>query len=137
MNRDKIRKWFLAIVALAFFIGLAFLPKHCSCNRKTESVTTITDTVWVTKHDTVVKKVKLTSYKIIPAIGPEYVPGDNVDTCTARFNKLKDKFSAQRTYADTLKFDELGIKGSVVLIDTIWKNDFKGKREESIHSFTN
>lgn len=123
------KKRFFGVIAVAFFIGLAFLPKDCTCDRKTDTVETKTDTIWRTVHDTVIKKIKLTSYKIIPAIGPEFIPGDNVDTCTIRFNKLKDKFSVQRTYADTLKFPQLGIEGDIVVIDTIWKNDFKGKRK--------
>ena len=56
--------------------------------------------------------------------GPEYTPGENIDTCRARFNYLLKQHTARRTYKDTIKLDSLG---TITVIDTVWLNKL-GKR---------
>jgi len=54
--------------------------------------------------------------------GPEYTPGEHIDTCTARFNYLLKQHSAIRTYKDTIALDSLG---TITVIDTVWLNKLK------------
>jgi hypothetical protein len=80
------------------------------------------DTIWKHTHDTIIKKVKVVKVEYIKPEGPEYTPGEHIDTCAARFNYLLKQHSAIRTYKDTIALDSLG---TITVIDTVWLNKLK------------
>ena len=119
----KINFTYIVIAVLAVII---LLQRSCNNNVVTEgSVTTKYDTIWKVKHDTIIKEVAVThvGHKNPPK-GPEYTPGENIDTCRARFNHLLKQHTLQRVYTDTIKLDTLG---TITVIDTVWLNKL-GKR---------
>lgn len=119
----KINFTYIVIAALA---GIILLQRACNHNVVTEgSVTTEYDTIWKVTHDTLIKEVPV--IRIVhrdPPKGPQYTPGEHIDTCRARFNYLLKQHTLQRVYTDTIKLDSLG---TVTVIDTVWLNKL-GKR---------
>lgn len=113
-------------IVIAVLAAIILLQRACNHNVVTEgSVTTEYDTIWKVKHDTLIKEVPV--IRIVhrdPPKGPEYTPGEHIDTCRARFNYLLKQHSLQRVYTDTIKLDTLG---TITVIDTVWLNKL-GKR---------
>lgn len=132
MKKETIRKYFTYAIIIILLLLLFFTPRGIKdvITGKDEVTTTVrTDTVWTEVHDTINKEVKVVSYKYIAVKGEQYTPGDNLDTCAKRFEKLVKDYSMQTTYLDTIKLDTLGIKGTLTVKDLIWKNRFEGKRQ--------
>jgi len=119
----KINFTYIVIAALA---GIILLQRACNNKVVTEpSVATKYDTIWKVTHDTLIKEVPV--IRIVhrdPPKGPQYTPGEHIDTCKARFNYLLKQHTLQRVYTDTIKLDSLG---TVTVIDTVWLNKL-GKR---------
>lgn len=119
----KINFTYIVIAALA---GIILLQRACTNKVVTEgSVTTEYDTIWKVTHDTLIKEVPV--IRIVhrdPPKGPQYTPGEHIDTCRARFNYLLKQHTLQRVYTDTIKLDSLG---TITVIDTVWLNKL-GKR---------
>jgi hypothetical protein len=117
----KINFTYIVIAALA---GIILLQRACNNKVVTEpSVATKYDTIWKVTHDTLIKEVPV--IHIVhrdPPKGPQYTPGEHIDTCTARFNYLLKQHSAIRTYKDTIALDSLG---TITVIDTVWLNKLK------------
>lgn len=94
-----------------------------SCNGKYVSkdpvVITKTDTIWKETHDTIVKEVQVVKREYIKPKEPQYTPGENIDTCRARFSYLLKQHIARTTYKDTIMLDSLG---TITVIDTVWLN---------------
>ena len=84
-----------------------------------------TDTVWKIKHDTVLKKVIVIKKEFVKPEGPEYEPGNNIDTCSVKFAELLHKYSIRTVYSDTIKIDSIG---TIVVKDTVWLNKLHGDR---------
>ena len=114
---------YIIIVCLVFIILL-----QNSCNDKIINKNTVnvkTDTIWKIKHDTVLKKVIVIKKEFIKPEGPEYEPGNNIDTCSVRFAELLHKYSIKTVYSDTIKIDSIG---TIVVKDTVWLNKLHGDR---------
>ena len=94
-----------------------------SCNGKYVSedpvVITKTDTIWKETHDTIIKEVQVVKKEYIKPKEPQYTPGENIDTCRARFSYLLKQHIARTTYKDTIFLDSLG---TITVIDTVWLN---------------
>lgn len=120
------KKYYSAIIIL-ILVTIILLQR--SCNGKTivnaPTIETKIDTIWKTKHDTVINTVKQTKviHVAVPA-DPQFHPSDDIDTCKTRFNKLLTEYLTKRIYNDTLKLDSLG---TITLIDTVFMNKL-GKR---------
>ena len=126
INKEKIKKWFTAIIIIILAV-IIFLERSCQGNNviNTPIVITKMDTIWKTKHDTIIKNVKLTQVIHVPVpVDPKFHPSDNIDTCKTRFNKLLTEYLTKRVYKDTLKLDSLG---TIVINDTVFMNAL-GKR---------
>jgi hypothetical protein len=126
---DFIKKYIREIILIIVIIFLLFTPIDCFRKNKSIKIDTITDTIWKTKTDTVLKTVKEISYKYIYPKGEKYTPGEHIDTCKARFQYLYKQHSRLSIYSDTISFDSLGVKGTLTIKDTIWLNKFQGKRQ--------
>ena len=126
---DFIKKYIREIALVIVILFLIFGPIDCTRNGKHVEIKTVTDTIWKTKTDTVLKTVKEISYKYVYPKGKKYTPGEHIDTCKTRFQYLYKQHSRLTVYSDTLKFDSLGVKGTLTIKDTIWLNKFKGKRQ--------
>ena len=125
MKNNKIP--YIIIAALVIII---FLQRSCSGNSKTkDTVTTVIDTVWISKTDTILKIVPIKKIEYVYLKDPKYQPTTDIDTCTKRFAGLVKEFSMRRIYHDTIKMDSLGIKGNIRIIDTVWMNRMYGKRK--------
>jgi hypothetical protein len=113
-------------IIIAVLVVIIFLQRSCSSVSTTEEPTVITkyDTIWKETHDTITKKVNVVKIKYVKPEGPEYTPGEHIDTCRARFNYLLKQHSARITYKDTIALDSLG---TITVIDTVWLNKL-GKR---------
>ena len=113
-------------IVIAVLAAIILLQRACNHNVVTEgSVVTEYDTIWKVTHDTLIKEVPV--IRIVhrdPPKGPQYTPGEHIDTCRARFNHLLKQHTLQRVYTDTIKLDSLG---TVTVIDTVWLNKL-GKR---------
>jgi hypothetical protein len=111
-------------IIIAVLVVIIFLQRSCSSVSTTEEPTVITkyDTVWKKTHDTITKEVKVVKIQYIKPDGPEYTPGEHIDTCRARFNYLLKQHIARRTYTDTIVLDSLG---TITVIDTVWLNKLK------------
>lgn len=129
-SKENIKKSFKYVV-IAFILFLIFIPKKCTCDKDIEEPIVITkiDTLWKEVHDTITKKVIVVSFKNVYPKGEEYQVSENIDSCNARFIKLAKKHTVLSIYEDTIKFDSLGIKGTLRIRDTVWLNKFKGKRQ--------
>jgi hypothetical protein len=113
-------------IIIAVLVVIIFLQRSCSSVSTTEEPTVITkyDTIWKKTHDTITKEVDVVKIQYVKPEGPEYTPGEHIDTCRARFNYLLKQHSARRTYKDTIALDSLG---TITVIDTVWLNKL-GKR---------
>lgn len=113
-------------IIIGILIAIIFLQRACSSVDSPQEpiVVTKTDTVWKETHDTVVKTVKEVDIKYVSPKAPEYTPGENIDTCRARFAYLLKQHSARRVYKDTIKLDSLG---TITVIDTVWLNKLKDR----------
>jgi len=113
-------------IIIAVLVVIIFLQRSCSSVSTTEEPTVITkyDTIWKKTHDTITKEVEVIKIEYVKPDGPEYTPGEHIDTCRARFNYLLKQHTARRTYKDTIKLDSLG---TITVIDTVWLNKL-GKR---------
>lgn len=111
-------------IIIAVLVAIIFLQRSCSSVSTTEqpSVVTKYDTVWKETHDTITKEVEVVKIQHVKPEGPEYTPGENIDTCRARFNYLLKQHTARRTYKDTIFLDSLG---TITVIDTVWLNKLK------------
>lgn len=123
MNKFK-KHSTLIIVGILLLIIL--LQRSCTGDVVVQEPTTVVkiDTVWKIKHDTVIKKIRVTDIKYVKPDGPEYTSGEHIDTCRARFNYLLKQHSARRVYKDTIKLDSLG---TITVIDTVWLNKLKNR----------
>jgi hypothetical protein len=122
MTNIKIDFKYLIIIALAAII---LVMRACDTTVEIPNepiVLTKYDTIWKHTHDTIIKKVGVVKVEYIKPEGPEYTPGEHIDTCTARFNYLLKQHSAIRTYKDTIALDSLG---TITVIDTVWLNKLK------------
>jgi len=118
-------KFDLKYIVIGVLVIIIFLQKGCSGKTISEPVViTKYDTIWKKTHDTVTKEVKVVKIKYVKPEGPQYTPGENIDTCRARFNYLLKQHIARRTYKDTIALDSLG---TITVIDTVWLNKL-GKR---------
>jgi hypothetical protein len=120
------RKFSFTYIIIAILFSIIMLQRACSFKKMDPTVEIKTDTIYKTIKDTVIKKVKVKDIVYVYPDGEEYKPGDNIDTCTIRFNKLLKEFSAKRTYVDTIKIDTIG---SITVYDTVWKNELSGNRK--------
>ncbi len=113
-------------IIIAVLVVIIFLQRSCSSVSTTEEPTVITkyDTVWKKTHDTITKEVEVIKIEYVKPDGPEYTPGEHIDTCRARFNYLLKQHIARRTYKDTIKLDSLG---TITIIDTVWLNKLKNR----------
>jgi hypothetical protein len=112
---------YIVIIILAAII---ILMRSCESTIVPKEPVVITkyDTIWKETHDTITKKVNVVKIKYVKPEGPEYTPGENIDTCRARFNYLLKQHSARITYKDTIALDSLG---TITVIDTVWLNKLK------------
>jgi hypothetical protein len=112
---------YIVIVVLAAII---ILMRSCESTIVPKEPVVITnyDTIWKETHDTITKKVNVVKIKYVKPEGPEYTPGEHIDTCRARFNYLLKQHSARITYKDTIALDSLG---TITVIDTVWLNKLK------------
>lgn len=118
-------KFDLKYIVIGVLVIIIFLQKGCSGKTISEPVViTKYDTIWKETHDTLTKEVKVVKIKYVKPEGPQYTPGENIDTCRARFNYLLKQHIARRTYKDTIALDSLG---TITVIDTVWLNKL-GKR---------
>jgi hypothetical protein len=113
-------------IVIIVLVAIIILMRSCESTffPKEPIVTTTYDTIWKTKHDTLVKTVKEVDIRYVTPEGPQYTPGENIDTCRARFTYLLKQHSARRVYKDTIKLDSLG---TITVIDTIWLNKLKDR----------
>ena len=113
-------------IIIAVLVAVIFLQRSCSSVSTSEEPTVVTtyDTIWKKTHDTITKEVEVVKIKYVKPDGPQYTPGENIDTCRARFNYLLKQHIARRTYKDTIALDSLG---TITVIDTVWLNKL-GKR---------
>ena len=113
-------------IIIAVLVVIIFLQRSCSSVSTTEEPTVITkyDTIWKKTHDTITKEVEVVKIQYVKPEGPEYTPGEHIDTCRARFNYLLKQHTARRTYKDTIKLDSLG---TITIIDTVWLNKLKNR----------
>lgn len=113
-------KPFFTIIIVVLLILIIVLQRSCNNKINNQSETTVKiDTVYKHISDTIVKTVAVKTTVYVKPEGPEYTPGENIDTCQARFNYLLKKHATRRVYQDTLKIDSLG---TITVIDTIWLN---------------
>ena len=112
---------YIVIIILAAII---ILMRSCESTIVPKEPVVITkyDTIWKETHDTITKKVNVVKIKYVKPEGPEYTPGEHIDTCRARFNYLLKQHSARITYKDTIALDSLG---TITVIDTVWLNKLK------------
>lgn len=108
-------------IIIAVLVVIIFLQRSCSSVSTTEEPTVVTkyDTIWKKTHDTITKEVEVVKIEYVKPEGPEYTPGEHIDTCRARFNYLLKQHTVRRTYKDTIKLDSLG---TITVIDTVWLN---------------
>jgi len=115
--KSKINFTYIIIAVLVIII---LLQRGCSGKTISEPiVVTKYDTVWKETHDTITKEVEVVKIQYVKPEGPQYTPGEHIDTCRARFNYLLKQHTARRTYKDTIKLDSLG---TITVIDTVWLN---------------
>jgi len=118
-------KFDLKYIVIGVLIIVILLQRGCSGKTISEPiVVTKYDTIWKETHDTITKEVGLVRVEYIKPKDPQYTPGENIDTCRARFNYLLKQHIARRTYKDTIALDSLG---TITVIDTVWLNKL-GKR---------
>jgi hypothetical protein len=113
-------------VVIVVLVAIIILMRSCESTfiPKEPVVITKYDTIWKETHDTITKEVEVVKIKYVKPEGPQYTPGENIDTCRARFNYLLKQHIARRTYKDTIALDSLG---TITVIDTVWLNKL-GKR---------
>ncbi len=114
------------LIIVGILLLIILLQRSCTGDVVVQEPTTVVkiDTVWKIKHDTVIKKIRVTDIKYVKPDGPEYTSGEHIDTCRARFNYLLKQHSARRVYKDTIKLDSLG---TITVIDTVWLNKLKNR----------
>jgi len=119
-------KKYSTLIIVGILLLIILLQRSCTGDVVVQEPTTVVkiDTVWKIKHDTVIKKIRVTDIRYVKPDGPEYSSGEHIDTCRARFNYLLKQHTARRTYKDTIKLDSLG---TITVIDTVWLNKL-GKR---------
>ena len=113
-------------IIIGILVAIIFLQRSCSSvdSPQEPTVITKTDTIWKEIHDTITKEVEVVKIEYIKPKGPEYTPGEHIDTCRARFAYLLKQHSARRVYKDTIKLDSLG---TITVIDTVWLNKLKDR----------
>ena len=113
-------------VVIVVLVAIIILMRSCESTFFPQEPVVITkyDTIWKETHDTITKEVEVVKIKYVKPEGPQYTPGENIDTCRARFNYLLKQHIARRTYKDTIALDSLG---TITVIDTVWLNKL-GKR---------
>lgn len=113
-------------IIIGILVAIIFLQRACSSvdSPQEPTVITKTDTIWKEIHDTITKEVEVVKIEYIKPKGPEYTPGEHIDTCRARFAYLLKQHSARRVYKDTIKLDSLG---TITVIDTVWLNKLKDR----------
>ncbi len=113
-------------IVIVVLVAIIILMRSCESTfiPKEPVVITKYDTIWKETHDTITKEVEVVKIKYVKPEGPQYTPGENIDTCRARFNYLLKQHIARRTYKDTIALDSLG---TITVIDTVWLNKL-GKR---------
>jgi hypothetical protein len=117
-------------IIISILVIIILLQNACNNNtNKKNTITTVIDTVWSTKTDTIVKKVKSSKVKYVYLKDTKYQPSKDIDTCFKRFTALVKEFSAETTYKDTIRLDSLGIKGNIQIEDIVFKNKLKDKRK--------
>lgn len=118
-------KKYITIIVIGILLLIILLQRSCCTGntvvQKPISVIKL-DTLWKITHDTIIKRIKVTTIKYIKPTGPKYIPGENIDTCNARFNFLLKEHTALSVYSDTLKLDSIG---KITIIDTVWLNKLK------------
>jgi hypothetical protein len=118
-------KFDLKYIVIGVLVIIILLQRGCDGKTISEPiVVTKYDTIWKKTHDTITKEVKVVKIQYVKPEGPEYTPGEHIDTCRARFNYLLKQHTVRRTYKDTIKLDSLG---TITVIDTVWLNKL-GKR---------
>jgi len=113
-------------IVIIILVVIIILMRSCDGTNvvEKETIYTKTDTIYKETHDTITKEVQVVKIQYIKPEGTQYTPGENIDTCRARFNYLLKQHSARRTYKDTIALDSLG---TITVIDTVWLNKL-GKR---------
>jgi hypothetical protein len=106
-------------VVIIILVAIIILMRSCESTiiPKEPVVITKYDTIWKETHDTITKEVEVVKIKYVKPEGPQYTPGENIDTCRARFNYLLKQHIARRTYKDTIALDSLV---TITVIDTVW-----------------
>jgi hypothetical protein len=104
---------------ILILVAIVVLARNCGSERVIDDdvISVKTDTVYKTVHDTITKKLTVTSIKYVPVT--HLTPGNNLDTCKTRFNDLLKDYSSQVTYRDTIKLDSIG---TITIIDTVFRN---------------
>lgn len=122
-NKNKIS--YLIIIVLVIIILLQRSCTGFAISNSEPKISIKIDTVYKHITDTVIKTVKLESVVYVKPDGPQYYPGETIDTCKQRFQNLLKEHIAKKVYKDTLKLDSLG---TITVIDTVWINKLYGKR---------
>lgn len=122
-NKNKIS--YLIIIVLVIIILLQRSCTGPSIVNNDPQISVKIDTVYKYITDTITKIVKLKSVVYVKPDGPQYYPGETIDTCKQRFQNLLKEHIAKKIYKDTLKLDSLG---TITVIDTVWINKLYGKR---------
>lgn len=119
-------KPYLTLLLIAGLVIIILLQRSCSKDPVVAGPTVEVkyDTIYKNVHDTVQYTVHQTVHDTVRPDGPEYTPGESIDTCKARFEYLLKQHIVKRVYNDTLQLDSLG---TIVIIDTVWLNKL-GKR---------
>jgi hypothetical protein len=114
-------KPYITIILIGILVLIILLQRSCGNKiiNNQPQVTVKIDTVYKHITDTLVKNVPVKTFVYVKPDGPQYTPGENIDTCRARFNYLLKQHATRRVYQDTLKLDSLG---TITITDTIWLN---------------
>lgn len=117
----------ISYILIATLIAIVVLQRSCISSIKNEDKeqTIVTDTIWKTKYDTVVKTATVFKKEYIHIDKPEYTSGETIDTCKTRFENLLKEHLVRTIYSDTIKLDSIG---TLVIRDTVWTNKLYGKR---------
>jgi len=122
--QKKISKYFTIGIIIILVIIILFQRSCKNTIIPSYSSNTKIDTLWIHKTDTLIKKVPIKTIVYIKPDGPEYTPGENIDSCKTRFQYLLKQHIKRTVYQDTIHLDSLG---TIVIIDTVWLNKL-GKR---------
>lgn len=120
-------KFDLKYIVIGILALIILFMRGCETPVIPQEPTVITkyDTIWKQTHDTIIKKVNVVTIRYTHPKEPQFQPGDNIDTCKARFNKIAKEYTAEVIYCDTIKLDSIG---TITVIDTVSYNKLKARK---------